>query len=113
MDMPNSSNDISPPSLPLSKQPTHRFILPTHLGLDIKLRKLLFIPRPRIIIAWIHPHFHLRVQPCVNIACGIEAVHGKLGAHPCGGGELGHFREVVFRVDCVHVVGTAVDGGDA
>jgi hypothetical protein len=61
MDMPNSSNGVSPPSLPLSKQPTHRFILPTHLRLDIKLRKLLFISRPKIIVAWI-----TRTSTCVS-----------------------------------------------
>lgn len=71
----------------------------THLRLDIKLRKLLLIPLRRIIIAGIHPNFHLSIETGIDIRGGIETMRRRRRR-----GLFGFF---------VHGEAVAMDGGDA
>ena len=58
----------------------------SYLGLDIKLSKLLLrTPRLRIIITRVDPHFHLRIQSGVDLACRIETMNGERHCVVVGG----------------------------
>jgi hypothetical protein len=74
-------------------------LMSTHLRLDIKLRKLLLIPLRRIIIAGIHPNFHLSIETGINIRGGIETMRRRRRR-----GLFGFF---------VHGEAVAMDGGNA
>lgn len=50
----------------------------THLRFDIELCKLLLIPLLTVVIARIHPHLHLSIQPCINLGGRVDAMGGEL-----------------------------------
>jgi len=48
------------------------------LRFDIELCKLLLIPLLTVVIARIHPHLHLSIQPCINLGSRVDAMGGEL-----------------------------------